>query len=490
MRDKQILSGTLSKKKWQYKKNIYAPVFEEVSFLRPVSCPGISCIVIAWRDVPDLERNLNALRHQDQDNLEIVFVDNGASPGVFESILPFIDVYVRLNRNTGAYLARNLGALFASAPILFFLDDDAVPHEDLIAAHLYAHREYNVTSVQGAVLPKTNNPLNAVPVCYYLGDKPFPVFSDIEGNTSYNAVVFFDVGGWDDAIVFGGGGVDLALRILNKENDPKRQMYFPYAVIYHDHARDMEHKKKKFAKQIKSRKYLRRKHPAWDEQLTRWLPYYGREDQLPVKRSATTLPPSFVKRDLFMEIFEKELVALSRGKDRHHYHHVVFFLENMLRIGNKFLRMGRFEESERWFQKVLRHRGRHITDFRGRAYCYLGDLVEQQTPGSGATYWEKALFSLRSKTGKTTMDVYHIASLYKRLGNRNSAKRWFRRLLTEPGADDMKAGVYFHLGEIDYIEGDHVKAAGGFEKCLAFNPHHKKAKEILDKIAIDRYDKQ
>ncbi len=51
---------------------------------------------------------------------------------------------------------------------------------------------------------------------YYLGDKPFPIYADLEGNTTYKAKAFFKFGGWDDEIKFGGGGVDLSIRLSNR----------------------------------------------------------------------------------------------------------------------------------------------------------------------------------------------------------------------------------------------------------------------------------
>ena len=43
------------------------------------------------------------------------------------AVRPWVDIVVTLNTNTGAYLSRNIGAVFANAPILLFVDDDAMP---------------------------------------------------------------------------------------------------------------------------------------------------------------------------------------------------------------------------------------------------------------------------------------------------------------------------------------------------------------------------
>ncbi|MFW5983495.1 MAG: glycosyltransferase, partial [bacterium] len=172
---------------WEEKTEIYSQYFESVTFLKKIDNPKMSIVVISWRLHPDTIKNFQILEKQRDQNFELIFVDNGGKPGEFDELKPFIDTYVRLNSNTGAYLARNVGAAFAKAPILFFLEDDGIPADDIVQAHLDAHEKYDVIAVRGVYQPKTNNPLNEIAKHYYLGPKPFPRFGDLEGNISYRA---------------------------------------------------------------------------------------------------------------------------------------------------------------------------------------------------------------------------------------------------------------------------------------------------------------
>jgi glycosyltransferase involved in cell wall biosynthesis/MoaA/NifB/PqqE/SkfB family radical SAM enzyme len=263
----------LNKKGWQGKKELYSVCFESVTFQKDVNKPDISVIVISWRLHPDNLKNFQILEKQRDQNFELIFVDNGGKEGEFDCLKPFVDTYVRLNKNTGAYLARNVGAVFAKAPILLFLEDDGIPKEDLVSSHLQMHKIYDVIVCRGVYSPKTNNPLNRLARHYYLGPEVIPIFADLEGNVTYQSDLFYIVGGWDDEIKFGGGGLELSLRLSKLNPDLRKQIYSPLPIIYHDFARDESHLKSKREKQNLSRIRLRKIHPNWDNYISKYIDF-------------------------------------------------------------------------------------------------------------------------------------------------------------------------------------------------------------------------
>jgi glycosyltransferase involved in cell wall biosynthesis/Flp pilus assembly protein TadD len=256
----------------------YEKYFEYAEIFNGQGTTDISIIIICEKYSDDLSMNLKILNNQRSHNFQLILVNNGSKDSKFVKLKNYIDVYIKLNKNTGAYFSRNVAALFVNSPILLFLDDDGVPETNLIEAHLNAFKNFDVIAVRGVCLPKTDNQLNYLAKHYYLGDKPFPVYADIEGNTSYLADAFFKAGGWDDEIVFGGGGVDLSRRLLDIEPDMRKQIYSPDPVIFHDFAKDSNHLKYKQKKQEKSRLRLRKKHHDYDVFLRSWIPFFKRDD--------------------------------------------------------------------------------------------------------------------------------------------------------------------------------------------------------------------
>ena len=228
---------------WQNKLNIYSEVFEYSNEIHKIANPQISIIVISWRLHQDNIKSFQILERQRNQNFQLIFVDNGANEGEFNDLKPFVDTYIKLNQNTGAYLARNIGAVFAKAPIIFFLEDDGIPEENILEAHLNAFQNYDIIACRGAYIPKSQNHLNRMATHYYLGDKPFPIYADLEGNTTYKAKAFFKVGGWDDEIKFGRRRSRSFYSVIQPgEPDKRKQIYIHDAIIYHDFAKDEIHR--------------------------------------------------------------------------------------------------------------------------------------------------------------------------------------------------------------------------------------------------------
>jgi len=274
------LQSRLNSAGWEQKAALYEKYFEYTKEPGSIAKPAISIVVVAWQYNDKILQNLQALKRQSETKFQLIFVDNGAQKGEFDSLLPYIHRYVRLNANTGAYLARNVGALFAEAPLLLFLDDDAIPADNLVASHIQQYSMFDVIAVRGIVAPASKDKPDNTADHYNLGFKPFPIYADIEGNTSYKSDPFFRVGGWDDEIIFGGGGVDLSIRLMQVEPDQRKQMYSPSPLIFHDYFKSAEHLENKLAKQKQSHERLKKKHPNWNQFLHSWGSFFGRADLL------------------------------------------------------------------------------------------------------------------------------------------------------------------------------------------------------------------
>ena len=265
------IESILTQKGWSHKQSLYASHIESVERLRSYSKPSISIIVVTWRLHPDTVQCLEHLEKERHFNYELILVDNGTAHGALASLRPYADSWVRLGKNAGACIARNIGAIYAQAPLLLFIDDDALPGPNLIAAHLNVHATYDVIAVRGACQPRNpGNAFNILGQHYYLGDRPLPHYADIEGNTSYRAEAFFAVGGWDDELFFGHEGIVLALRLWRYDNDRRKQIYSPDPVIFHDYAADQTHLESKNHKQMQSRQLIEDRYPDYMTFVESW----------------------------------------------------------------------------------------------------------------------------------------------------------------------------------------------------------------------------
>jgi glycosyltransferase involved in cell wall biosynthesis/Tfp pilus assembly protein PilF len=286
-RPADVLKRALDRCGWTAKLPLYEPVLKNAQVIRAMHQPAITVVMITNNFTAEVRNHLRMLAAERSLNYELVLVDNGAGMDGVGDLASDIDVAITLTHDTGAYLARNIGAAFAQAPILLFLEDDGEPAGDLIRSHLEAFEQYDVISVRGVYLPKTPTPLNRWARHYWLGDKPFPFLVNLEGNASYLASAFYAVGGWDDEIVFGHGGPELALRLIQHEPDRRKQIYSPAPVIRHDYARSEEHLRKKWARQEQSQQRLREKHPDFDAFVRSWSAFRGRADLLIPRKPAT-----------------------------------------------------------------------------------------------------------------------------------------------------------------------------------------------------------
>lgn len=137
-------------------------------------------------------------------------------------------------------------------------------------AHYITYQKYDVIAVQGPYLYKTDNPFNEYQHHYYYGEEFFPKCSDLEGNSSYDANAFYEVGGWDDEIRFGGGGIELSIRLNQLDPKPYNQIYAPICILQHDYVKDMDHLLSKREKQKGSHDRLKNKYSQWDNYVANW----------------------------------------------------------------------------------------------------------------------------------------------------------------------------------------------------------------------------
>jgi GT2 family glycosyltransferase len=218
-----------------------------------------SVIIVTYNTDPNLLRqNLQSLKDQSDQSFEIIIVDNGS-----ESASPIASMftceYIKLAKNFGPQVGRNVGTMDANGELCIFLDDDAIPAPGFVKGHLQAHQYPGVLAVRGRCLGRTDSQINLIAFHYDLGPLAKPSLIDLEGNSSFRRDLLIRAGGFDmDLPVQGGGeGTELCLRLI-KLNKGGISIYDPKPLIYHDYSSDPIKLLRKYVRQGRVRRSLKK----------------------------------------------------------------------------------------------------------------------------------------------------------------------------------------------------------------------------------------
>lgn len=212
-------------------------VTEVIDYGSSKALPEASIVIVTYNTGKKLlAQNLDSLSKQKKKDFEILIVDNSDKTDIKPIVSKYILKYIKLKKNYGLSLARNVGTKFARGAIVIFLDDDAIPAHNFVEKHIRAYKEYDIFGLRGKSLPRTPSIYNYLASHYDLGDQTMPCPINLEGNSSFKRDVLIEMGGFNPELQKAGGheGTELTYRIVKKYNDKSKLVYYPNAVIYHD----------------------------------------------------------------------------------------------------------------------------------------------------------------------------------------------------------------------------------------------------------------
>lgn len=262
---KQNLAKYLKNINWSYKYFLYTKLIKNIIKL-DMNHTKASVIIISNGEEDYILDTLKEIKKQKTREYKIVFVSNN-NKNQTKKVLNLVDTFVQMRENNGAYLARNVGSIFAFSEILIFLEDDGIPKKDFVKNHLKLHKNDGIVSVRGCYLSKTNG---TMPSHYWLGISSKPAVTMLEGNCSFKSKHFYEIGGWGDYIMFGHGGVEICHRMLQSISKPIQHIYSPKPTIYHDftyHGKDLT---KKFTIQHASWQILKFSYDDFHNIMKKW----------------------------------------------------------------------------------------------------------------------------------------------------------------------------------------------------------------------------
>jgi len=161
--------------------------------------PAVSVVIATWHRPAMLKRCLAAVAAQKLRPAEIVVVDNTEGEEAAQGVALAASARYLVEPTRGVSRARNLGARTTRAEIVAFVDDDAVPEPDWLAALLSEFADESVAAVTGCILPLADDD----------GAQSRTIFGGPE-----RIVLDQDVPDWFERASFGGvgQGSNLAIR--------------------------------------------------------------------------------------------------------------------------------------------------------------------------------------------------------------------------------------------------------------------------------------
>ena len=301
-----LLKEAVELKGWEEKLPLYQYWFEKVERLNPNGGTKVSAIIISNKYKEKSAENLRRLSKQLKGIGEIIFVNNGIDDSEFSSLFPYVHTYVKANGNAGAYLARNLGALFAQGEYVLFVDDDGIPQANFVQAHLKEHAERDIVVSRGMYY--SSNVIND-PWHYNIGNQVKPAYTILEGNAMYNSSAFYKTGGWGDYILFGHGGKDLSFRLLEHYPNREQQIYVPGSRLHHEYLRGAAHQKEKKKKQEISLRLLEAMHPGLKACIDSWPSHFSQNSDVKVGETKSLLPKAEGKKTKFFHFCRNHVYA-------------------------------------------------------------------------------------------------------------------------------------------------------------------------------------
>lgn len=255
--------------------------------------PRASVVIVAYNTPRHLLReNLQSLSRQTTIDFETIVVDNSDRKDIHNVLTPYSIRYVKLQRNFGLSVARNVGIRIAKGDIAIFLDDDAIPAENFVEQHLKAYETGGIVGLRGKILPRTRTIYNRLTNQYDLGDRVFPYPVNQEGNSSFKIGLLRELEGFREDLAGAGGyeGAELSCRIVRRLGDRNRLIYYPGACIRHDFCGSFAKYVRKLIRHSRHREILEKAQPG----LSAFIRTY------PPPEPASSMPSCWTRAQLWL----------------------------------------------------------------------------------------------------------------------------------------------------------------------------------------------
>jgi len=229
----------LQYKKSPISKSKYNKFIQENTFYNPQDTETLDLciIVVAYNEDDLIFRLFDSIHASSSNSYELIVVDNGLSEVTREKLKTFSLRHIVLNENVGCSTGRNIGSIYCSSSIIFFVDADGyLESMDLaIEKAKYLIQNKDLVAIRGKILEIQKRIFSTGPKNYDLGNDQLVSFLDAEGVTLIKKKDFIKVGGFEDGMV-GHEGIVLSYRMIEYYGyDTASIIYDPNIVLFHNY---------------------------------------------------------------------------------------------------------------------------------------------------------------------------------------------------------------------------------------------------------------
>ena len=175
-----------------------------------------SVILPTYNRAPILRDCLSYLLNQTTNDYEVIVIDDASQDETYKLISGFQIPdsrlrYIRLEKQVGPYVARNIGIEHAKSELIIFLDSDVLVHPNFVLDHIKIHKNNEKIWIQGMVhhirVPNQVNFKFYYPSALCIG-------TFITQNASVQKKWFLELGGFEDfGSKIGYKDVELGIRL-------------------------------------------------------------------------------------------------------------------------------------------------------------------------------------------------------------------------------------------------------------------------------------
>lgn len=198
-----------------------AKAFAKTPFEVTEDFPKISVVCCSYNGSATIRDTLDALKHVDYPNYEVIVVNDGSTDNLREIVEEY-DVRLFNTPNRGLSSARNLGMEMATGEIVAYIDDDAYPNKHWLSYLAYAFMTTGHAGIGGPNIPPPGDGIIAESVANAPGGPVHVLLTDdiaehIPGcNMAFRRDALLEVGGCDPRYWTAGDDVDLCWRLQEK----------------------------------------------------------------------------------------------------------------------------------------------------------------------------------------------------------------------------------------------------------------------------------